>query len=933
VITGSGATTNVIQGNFIGTNPKGITAVPNTGDGIDIVAGASANTVGGTTAPARNIISSNLGNGIVLQDATSSGNVVEGNFVGVDSTGLAKLPNAKDGVLIQNATNNTVGGTAAGAGNVISANGSQGVEILSAPPPPPSSTSTSSESLTLTQAATTAGFALTTFASGFPQRSDGLGPFGIGFPASGGVLVDDGPGNVRRFPTDTDAQTAGANPPVSGASYGESNAEGMARVGNLMYLNRGQANGIAQINDDGTTKSFFANNVINSDAMVLNPLNGHLFVSSFNGPIFDVDPVAQTATVFVNVPCDGLTFDPVNGILYGALYSAAGPGNAVQGFDINTKAVVFDSGTIAGGPDGTALGTGALANDLLVNTNSGTVIEVNLTTKAQTVLASGGTRGDFVTVDPNNGTLLVTQSDQVARLIPPAGGGFAGGSNATGNVIQGNQIGTGSDNVHTLANGSNGVLITGSSGNAIGGSASGAGNVIAFNTGNGVRVASGTNNAVEANSIFANGKLGIDLVGGTEDSFGVTANSPGGPHVGANALQNFPTLASATASGSTAVVTGTLNSTPGQSFRLEFFNVPTADPSGHGQGETFLGTTSVTTDASGNASFTFNAPPLLVGQFVSATATDSSNNTSEFAQNVQIANAVVPMSSTSLTSTPNPSAAGQAVTVTATVSANTGAAPGGTVTFTVDNVAQSPITLTPSANLTAVATFTTSALTVGSHTITATYSGLGTLPGGTSNTVTQVVTAATAAPTVTTVQRFGFHMRPTSIVLTFSQPLNASSAQNLANYQLILESPDGSVTGPGARTITITSAVYDAAAHTVTLQPDELLPLKNTYRLTVIGAPPNGVASTSGAFLAGSNGQPGTNFVTEVSRSNLVLGMDPPAGHSRRKHIVLRAKHVVHTHSTTHSSVAPAFATKTLAVDFALNSPELLAPPRGRPRP
>jgi hypothetical protein len=87
--------------------------------------------------------------------------------------------------------------------------------------------------------------------------------------------------------------------------------------------------------------------------------------------------------------------------------------------------LVFDSGTISGGPDGIALGAGALAGNLFVNTNSGTLVDVNLATTTQTLIASGGSRGDFVTVDPNNGTLFVTQSDRLMRLTAPTGAGFA----------------------------------------------------------------------------------------------------------------------------------------------------------------------------------------------------------------------------------------------------------------------------------------------------------------------------------------------------------------------------------------------------------------------------------------------------------------------------------------------------------------------------
>ena len=90
-------------------------------------------------------------------------------------------------------------------------------------------------------------------------------------------------------------------------------------------------------------------------------------------------------------------------------------------------------------PDGITLGTGVLAGNLFANTNAGTLIEINLATDTQTLIASGGTRGDFVEVDPNNGTLLVSQADRLARLAPPAGGGFltnqSGGGGETQQVV------------------------------------------------------------------------------------------------------------------------------------------------------------------------------------------------------------------------------------------------------------------------------------------------------------------------------------------------------------------------------------------------------------------------------------------------------------------------------------------------------------------
>ena len=108
---------NLVEGCYIGTNAAGTGGVTG-GNGI-VVQDSSNNTIGGTTAAARNIISTTGGSGI--QDNSSDGTTVLGNYIGTDVTGTLDIGNST-GVLLSNATNATVGGGASGAGNLISGN-------------------------------------------------------------------------------------------------------------------------------------------------------------------------------------------------------------------------------------------------------------------------------------------------------------------------------------------------------------------------------------------------------------------------------------------------------------------------------------------------------------------------------------------------------------------------------------------------------------------------------------------------------------------------------------------------------------------------------------------------------------------------------------------------------------------------------------------
>jgi hypothetical protein len=179
----------------------------------------------------------------------------------------------------------------------------------------------------------------------------------------------------------------------------------------------------------------------------------------------------------------------------------------------------------------------------------------------------------------------------------------------TGNTVIGTQVGVAA-NGSALGNGAAGIALTASSKNTIGSiSSSVPQNVVANNPGAGVQINSGTQDAILKDSIFANGSLGIDLA------------------AGANANQAAPVLSSVESVTAGTQVTGTLTSKPSTTYTLEFF----ASEAGDASGEYLLGTTTVKTNALGVATFTYTGSALPSGAtFVTATATDPSNDTSEF---------------------------------------------------------------------------------------------------------------------------------------------------------------------------------------------------------------------------------------------------------------------------------------------------------------
>jgi Ca2+-binding RTX toxin-like protein len=516
-ILGNAATGNSVLGNFIGTDVNGTADLGNGGSGV-VVDNAPGNTIGGTAAGDRNIISGNDAFGVLINAAGATGNTVLGNFIGTNAAGTATLPNTLTGVQISGGSNNIVGGTTVAARNLISGNGSAGVFI--------------------------------------------------------------------------DGATATGNT-VLGNFIG-TDINGTADLGNTGF-------GVAIQNAPGNTIG---------NAVIGNTISGN---NSFGVVILDNTPGGNTATGnsvannFIGTNATGTA--AVGNTLTGVLISGA-RSNTIGGSTAATRNII--SGNLGFGVQ--ILGPTATLNSVLGNyigTNSaGTAALPNVNGVVIDNAPGNAIGGSAV----GNGNVISGNSNIGVQLT---------GNSATGNTLQGNFIGTQANGTSPLGNSSLGVFIaTGASNNAIGGTVAGQGNTIANNGNIGVGLDSGTGNRIQNNSIFGNAGLGIDL-----GNNGITANDPGDPDTGANNLQNFPVLTTATVGAGSVTVAGTFNSIPSNTFTLQFF----ANTAPGTQGQTFIGSATVTTDAAGNATFNQVFPVAVApGQLITATAIDAAGNTSEF---------------------------------------------------------------------------------------------------------------------------------------------------------------------------------------------------------------------------------------------------------------------------------------------------------------
>ncbi|MHB9068390.1 MAG: RHS repeat-associated core domain-containing protein [Pirellulaceae bacterium] len=326
------------------------------------------------------------------------------------------------------------------------------------------------------------------------------------------------------------------------------------------------------------------------------------------------------------------------------------PGSSLNTLSIGTNAVLrieLDGSGVANGSGLTVLFATATIQGLVINRFPGSGIELAVSSNNVMV-------GNFIGTDPSGSLAL---GNQGAGVQMSAGiGNIVGGAapearnlisanrqsgvglfgDTTGFVgltnnhqIVGNLIGTDRDGVRPLGNAQSGVLLASGfrpvNDNRI------EGNTIAFNAQDGVLIATGgvgaegqlLGNHILTNSIFANGGLGILIAG-------AHVNDPGDADTGPNNRQNFPVLTEIASTAVQSIVFGTLNSNPRTQFLIQFFASEEADPSGHGEGKTFLGETVVVTDSAGDVAFGAEVPVVIPESAqVTATATRLVDNDSD----------------------------------------------------------------------------------------------------------------------------------------------------------------------------------------------------------------------------------------------------------------------------------------------------------------
>ncbi|MEY2875927.1 MAG: hypothetical protein RLZZ373_3298, partial [Pseudomonadota bacterium] len=652
-------------------------------------------------------------------DGASSGTLIQGNRIGTDLTGTANWGMQQNGILLEGgATSNQIGGTAAGAGNTVAFSGQGGVWTSGIHV---SGNSTASNAVLGNVVYDNEGLGLDLGTQGVTANDLGDGDNGANnlqnspvltvARTSGTSLTVNGTLNstansyyrVELFATTTQNSSGygegrrylGSANMSTGASGNVNFSMGMSvnvAVGEFLTATATKSNAGYTVFTD---TSEFARNVAavsstqatvtvdtTSDASDgdTTSLSRLLANKGADGRVSLREAITAANNTTNGTGVDRIVFDIPDLLVAGAhtialttnlpsLVDAVEIDGRTEPDATTAPVVMLDGGYVAG----TGLqvqASGSVLRGLVISAFADTAIVVGagvadtrivgnyLGTDVTGTQARGNGSWAIDVVDAGTGTVIGSASTSDRNVI--AASQLWGGISVNGTsdvTIQGNFIGVGSDGVTALGNqGSAVFLFNTGSGVRVGGTGANEGNLIAYNADAGVQIGNAvTEVSVLGNRMTGNGGLGIDL-----EPFGsVSANDVLDADTGANDLQNYPVLTSANSTGGNTTVIGTFGSQASTSYRIEFFSSPTADASGFGEAAVYLGATTVTTDASGDASFgaVLSGVTVTAGHVVSATATvdlggGNYGSTSEFAANVVATNtaagvAVQPLLNTS----------------------------------------------------------------------------------------------------------------------------------------------------------------------------------------------------------------------------------------------------------------------------------------------
>ena len=537
--TGSGisiSSSNVtVQGCYLGTDATGSSAMPNE-IGISTGFTSSGITIGGTTAAATNVISGNSGSGIEIEGPSS---LVEGNLIGTNLAGSAAVPNLADGVLILGMGNVTVGGTSAGASNLISGNGGTGVD-LEAP------SCLVEGNLIGTNLAGSA--AVPNYGDGVAVGAGGLDATGatVGGTSTGTSNLISGNGGAGLGNGGVGVHIVAQSCLVEGNLIG-TNLAGSAAVPNLadgvLILGTGDVtvggtsagasnlisgNGGAGVNIQAPSCLVEGNLVgtnLAGSAAVANGGDGVLIVGMGNVTVGGTS--AGASNLISGNGGTGVNFEALSCLIEGNLIGTNLAGSAaVPNVGDGVAVGVFGGNAKSATVGGTSAGTSNL-----ISGNGGAGVHIlSPSCLVEGNLVGTNLAGSAAVPNLSDGVLILGTGDVTV------GGTSAGASNLiSGNggagvrieapscLVEGNLIGTNLAGSVAVANASDGVLIVGTGGATVGGTSAGTSNLISGNGGPGVDI--------EAPSCLVEGNLiGTNLAGSA-----AVANGGDGVAVGASA--------------------------------------------------------------------------------------------------------------------------------------------------------------------------------------------------------------------------------------------------------------------------------------------------------------------------------------------------------------------------------------------------------------